>query len=402
MTRTTVSTNESIVLAGWARNTRRSALQDMLSLCARPGILSLALGLPAPELFPAQAYAKACADTLADPRSLQYGPPSERLKVQIVGLMEQRGVKCGPEQVFLTAGAQQAMNLLARLLLDAGGKVCLEELSYTGFHQVIEPFEPELLTVRTDPDTGMDVDSVEAMLRRGTRPAFIYAMTDGHNPVSVGMALKKREALVGLARHYGVPILEDDAYGFLYYDRTNLPPLRAFDEGHVFYIGSFSKIMAPALRAGWIIAPEELMARLSIVKEASDIDTSTFSQRAISAYLDSGHLGEHLACLRTEYRARRDAMLRALGEHFPRESKWRTPGGGLFVWVELPEGVDAEELLRISIETEHVAFLPGSAFSVGRAPRARNCLRLNFSNNPAGRIEEGVGRLGRALKSVMR
>lgn len=391
----------AIPLAGWARAVQRSALQEMLSLASGPGILSLALGLPAAEFFPVEAYAEAVAHVLsADPRALQYGPPSERLKAQIVELMATRGVECHPAQVFITSGAQQGLSLLTRLLLEPGGTVLTEEMIYPGFRQVIEPFQPRLLTVPTDLGTGMDVEAVERLLRGGERPALIYTVADGHNPLAVSMSAEKRARLAELARRYGVPVIEDDPYGFIYYGERPTTPVKAADEQWVYYAGSFSKILAPALRVGWLVVPEALTGRLSIVKESSDIDTATLSQRAVSHFLDSCDLDGRLAGLRREYGLRRDAMLRALAEHFPDGARWQEPSGGFFVWVELPAGVEAGELLRAAVSTERIAFIPGQAFWVGRQPPPTNCMRLNFSHNRPEVIEEAVARLARVLKSL--
>lgn len=388
-------------LAAWARGVERSALQDMLAMSTRPGLLSFALGLPAAELFPAQAYGEALARVLRDdPRAMQYGPQAQAMKSHIVRLMADRGVVCDESQVFITAGAQQGMNLLARLLLDAGGRVVTEEVCYTGFLQVVEPYGPELLTVPTDPETGMDLDALEETLRGGgLPPAFIYVVADGSNPLGVSLSGEKRARLVGLARRYRVPVMEDDPYGFLSYVASPEPPLRALDGEWVFYVGSFSKVLAPALRAGWLVVPEWLVPKLSIVKEATDIDTATLAQRAISAYLDAGHLPAHLAGLRREYGLRRDAMLKSLAEHFPNGSRWSVPTSGVFVWVELPPPLDASALFVAAVEEANVAFIPGVAFRAGRAGVASNCLRLNFSNCSPELIREGVARLGRLFRA---
>lgn len=401
MADTASSSAAGLPLARWARASGTSALQTMLSVGTRPGTISFALGLPAPEFFPAAEYGRAAAAVLAeDPRALQYSPPCAPLQAHVAALMAQRGVACAPEQVFLTSGAQQGIGLLARLLLEPGGQVIAETLCYTGFQQAVEPFSPRLLTVPTDLDTGMDVDAVEALLAGGARPAFIYTVPDGHNPLAVSMSAEKRLRLVELARRYAVPILEDDPYGFLAYDGPPAHPLRALDREWVLYVGSFSKVLAPALRLGWIIAPPQLVPLLAIAKEASDINTATLAQRAASRYLDGGHLPGHLAMLRREYRLRRDTMLAALERHFPRGTRWRVPGAGVFVWVELPEGVDAGEVLRVAIEQEGVVFVPGHAFAADGSRTASHCMRLNFSHSTPGVIEEGVARLARALETV--
>jgi len=387
-----------MMLADWTHQVQRSTIQDMLAVTAQPGILSFALGLPAPELFPTEAYLQVMVQVLvSEPCALQYGPPWQPLKTHIVALMAQRGVVCREEQVFLTTGAQQGMSLLARLLLNSGGPVLLEETIYSGLQQAVEPFQPTLLTVPTDAETGMDVAAVASLLEHQAPPAFIYAISDGHNPLGVSMILEKRRRLVELARHYRVPIIEDDAYGLLWYDKMAIPPMRALEADWVLYLGSFSKILAPALRVGWIIAPEALLPKLSALKEASDIDTATFSQRTVAAYLATSHLSGHLVKLRQAYRARRDVMLDALHSYFPAGARWHKPSSGMFIWVELPPEVDTGEVLKAAVERERVAFLPGHAFGVGRSRHAAHCMRLNFSNCNIERIEDGIARLARML-----
>jgi 2-aminoadipate transaminase len=396
------SVHHELPLAQWARESVPSALQSMLTVGSRPGILSLALGLPAPELFPAADLSTAAARVLAgDPVALQYSPPFAPLKRHVVELMARRGVRCSEDQVFLTAGGQQGMSLLTRLLLDPGGTVLLERLCYTGLRQAVEPLRPRILSVGTDPDTGIDVDAVEAHLAAGERPAFIYVVTDGNNPLAVSVSADKRARLVELARAYGVPILEDDAYGFFQYVDDPVPPMRALDDRWVLYMGTFSKIFAPAMRAGWVVVPPELVPRLGIIKEATDINTSVFTHRVISSYIDQGLLPAHLERLRSEYQARRDAMLQALAEHFPPQARWRVPTAGVFVWVELPEGADAGRLLGVAVDTEQVAFLPGNAFGHGGDTFASNCMRLNFSHASPERVREGVARLGRVIARAL-
>lgn len=415
------------MLASWARDLVRSPMQEALAATANDGTISFALGLPAPELFPAGDFATAAERVLAnDPNALQYSPQFEPLREQVVQLMGARGVSCSAKNVFLTAGAQQGMSLLASLLLEPGSSIITEELIYPGFRQVLEPFRPRIHTVPTDRETGMDVDAVARVLSAGVRPAFIYAITEGHNPLSV--SLHQRARLVELAEQYGVPIIEDDAYGFLCYD-TMEPPLRALSERWVFYVGTFSKILAPALRAGWVVVPEHLILPLSVAKESADIDTTTFAQRIVSEYLNTGRLASHVDTLRTEYQLRRDTMLRLLTETFPDQATWRTPTSGFFVWVDLIGDVDIDEVFTQAVETEKVAFIPGYLFSAAHrdlsAPGAAHLdlsvpravahpalsvpgavvtgsksanMRLNFSHSTPAQIEEGIPRLARLLK----
>ncbi|MCB8982241.1 MAG: PLP-dependent aminotransferase family protein [Ardenticatenaceae bacterium] len=389
--------SHEITLADWTHSMSRSVLRQMIAITARPGILSFAGGLPDPALFPTADYAAALQHVLAaDPKALQYGPPLAALKVHIVGLMAERGVEVTPEQVFLTTGAQQGLDILTRLFLNPGGEVLLEEIVYPGIQQTVAPYRPHILPIPTDLETGIDVDTIEQVLADGARPAFLYVIPDAHNPLGVSISPDKRQRLVSLARAYGLPIIEDDPYGFLHYDSHLEPPLRAFDDEWVFYLGSFSKILAPALRLGWMIAPEPLIPKLTVVKEAGDLESSALTQRAVAAYLDAGHLPAHLEKLRREYGHRRDTMLQALYHHFPTEARWTVPSGGMFVWVELAAGVDTKVVLETAVSEAQVAFIPGAAFTLpGRT--APHCLRLNFSNCTPDRIEEGIARLAEVI-----
>jgi 2-aminoadipate transaminase len=396
---TVTSTAEEVSLARWARRVKRSKLQEILFAAAKPEIISFAMGLPAPELFPVEELMGAAEQVLAeDSRALQYGPPFHPLKSQIVELMAKRRVDCCEEQVFITTGAQQGLNLLARLLLEPGGQVLTEQMVYPGFQQVIEPYEPKALSVPSDAGTGIDVAAVASLLANGARPACIYAMSGGHNPLAVSLTESKRLRLAELARQYRIPIIEDDPYGFLNYGDAASPPIRAYDEEWVFYVGSFSKILTPALRVGWLVVPERLIPKLSAVKEASDIDTNTFTQRLISRFLEQEDVDAHLSRLRQEYRTRRDAMAQALREQFPETAKWRTPDQGIFFWVELPGEVDTLALLANALEREKVAFIPGQAFSVEASNVATNCMRLNFSHSNPKLIREGIARLSNLVK----
>ena len=386
-----------IPLAAWARAVRPSTIQQMLGLSGRPGLITFALGLPAPELFPAEGLAAAAGRVLrGDRAALQYKPGFEPLKAHVVRLMEARGVACRPEQVLLTTAAQQGLSLLARVMLEPGGTVLCDELVYMGFQQVIEPYQPRVLQVRSDLGTGMDVDAVARHLERGERPAFIYCITDGHNPLGCSLSPAKREQLVDLARRHRIPIVEDDAYGMLSYDRP-VPPLRAMDDEWVVYVGSFSKVLAPSLRLGWIVAPEEMIPVLGCAKDGQDLDMASLSQRIAGEYLDSGAFPGHLAAVRAEYHGRRDLMLELLQRELPAGSRWSTPGNGALIWAELPGGADTGVLLERAID-EGVAYVPGAAFALPGSRAGRNGMRLNFSYSPPDAIREGMARLGRVLR----
>jgi 2-aminoadipate transaminase len=381
---------------------RQSTLREMLAMASRPGVLSFAVGLPAMTLFPVEGLSRAAAQLLAtDRQSLQYGIPYPPLKAQIVELMRLRGVTCRPEQIFLTSGSQQGMDLLARLLLAPGGRVMLEETVYDGMPMAVKRLEPEILAIPTDLNEGIDADAVERHLQSGPAPAFLYLITDGHNPLGVSLGEAKRRRLAALARQHRMPILEDDAYGFLYYEASPAPPLRAHEDEWVFYLGSFSKILAPGLRQGWIVAPEELMPTLAALKHSADLDTPSFSQRIISTFLASGELPDHLARLRATYGAQRDALLAALDRRLSGAVRWNRPTAGMFVWVELPERIDTARLIRPAIEDEQVAFSPGAAFAVRGSRHADHCLRLAFAHLNPEEIGEGVERLARVIERAL-
>ena len=254
-----------------------------------------------------------------------------------------------------------------------------EEHVYAGLRQALLPYRPSILTVRTDLDTGMDVDAVRALLARGARPAFIYAMADTHNPCGVRLGREQRTGLVALARRFGVPVVEDDTYGLLRYDRDWLPALRALDDEWVIYAGSFSKILAPALRLGWLVLPPRLAAEAGVLKEAADLECSALTQRAVARLLQHGFAG-HLDRIRAGYRRRRDALLAALRDHFPEGARWTRPPGGFFVWVELPPGLDGDRVCEEALAEARVAVVPGSAFAAAAGAPA-NRLRLSFSSS---------------------
>jgi 2-aminoadipate transaminase len=390
-------------LAGALASMGQSTLREILVSAAAPGIRSFAIGMPGTDLFPSEDMARAASELLTgDIRALQYGPPSAQLKKQVVELMRLRGVETREEQVFLTAGSQQAMDLLTRLLLEPGGSVVVEDTIYDGIQMVVRPLAPHVLTVPTSPVGGLDLDALEALLASGERPTFLYVIPEGHNPMGTSMSYDSRVRLVEISRRYGLPILEDDAYGLLRLDDGQAPPLRALDGERVFYLGSFSKILAPALRVGWIVLPEEQPFPVSALKHGTDLDTTTFAQRLLTTYLASGRLSGHVDGLRAEYRRRRDAMLGALDRHMPAGVRWHPPSAGIFVWVELPEGSDTTELLREAIETEQVAFCPGRAFSPRGESHVDHCLRLSYADSTPEQIEEGIERLARAVRSSLR
>ena len=383
---------DSLRLADWTARGRSSAGQDLMAVATSGDVISFCLGLPAPELFPPDLR-RVAQSVLDQPSALQYGVPARKLKSQIVSLMARRGVRCTEEDVFLTSGAQQGISLALTLLVERGSEVLCEEYTYFGFQQAMQSFDAELLTVPTDLSAGLDVEAVGRLLARGTRPRLLYVVPAGHNPLGVSMSAGSRARLVELARHYGVLIIEDDPYGFLSYDGEPDLPLRALDEDWVIYVGSFSKLIAPSLRVGWLVAPRNVMRHLGVAKAAADIETATLSQHLVSAYLDAADFDARLSSLRGAYRVRRDAMLGALRDNFP-GARWSHPSVGFFVWVELQESVNTAEMLPAAVKEGRVAYVPGNEFRVGGA-RQRDCrsLRLCFSTCTPEQVAEGIRRL---------
>jgi 2-aminoadipate transaminase len=384
-------------LAPWTQDVEPSIIQRMLSFSGRKDLVTFALGLPDTRLFPVDGLAAAAERVLRDdPDALQYKPGFRGLKEQVVRIMEARGVRCRPEQVFLTTAAQQALSLLSRVLLEPRGTLLCDSLVYMGFKQVIESYQPRVLTVGTDLRTGMDVDAVESHLAAGERPAYIYCITDGHNPMGCSLSPEKRVQLVEIARRYEVPVIEDDAYGMLNFDDP-VPPLRAMDDQWVLYVGSFSKVLAPSFRLGWIVAPEPMIPVLGCAKDGADLDMASFGQRVAASYLATGDFPRHLARVRAEYRVRRDLMLELLAREMPAGSRWSVPSNGALLWVELPGGMDTGALLDTCMHSG-VAYVPGEAFAIPGTGVGRSGMRLNFSFCNPEQIREGMSRLGRVLR----
>ncbi len=397
-------------LATWLLAQERSILRSMVSLVSRPGVVSMAGGLPAADLFPGAELAEAFAGVLTeDRRALQYGPVHPQLLAHIVEVMALRGVECRPEQILLTTGAQQGIALLALALVDEGDAVVTEELTYTGILQALAPRAALRRTVATDLDQGLSVAALDQALGRkdgtGRAPRFLYVIPEGHNPLGVSLAADRRQPIAELCRAHGVLIVEDDPYGLLTYDGPAAPALKSIDPENTFYLGSFSKILAPALRLGWMIVPDRFAERLSIAKEGVDLECSALTQRAVSRLLDCHPLSQRLEMLRSNYRGRRDAMLAALERYMPAGTVWSRPTAGMFVWVDLPPTVSggcmsSARLVEKAIEDEGIAFIPGHAFAA-RPGVGESSMRLSFSTLEPAALEDAVRRLGRLVEAEL-
>jgi 2-aminoadipate transaminase len=377
-----------------------SAVREILKVADRPDILSFAGGLPAPELFPVEAIARAHADVLATEgaSAMQYSITEGFLPLRehIAALLAQRGIAASPERILITNGSQQGIDLVGKVLLNAGDRVAVENPSYLAALQSLGGYEVQFDAVGSDAE-GMRVDELEALLKGPTPPRLIYVVPDFHNPTGRQLSLARRKRLVELAQTYRVPILEDDPHGELRFSGASLPKLAALDDqGVVIYISTFSKTLAPGLRVGWMVAPPSLLKGLTIAKQASDLHTGTLSQRAIARLLQTFDYAGHIGMLREVYGERCQTMLGELSAHLPEGTTWTVPAGGMFVWVELPKGLSADTLFQAAL-AEKVAFVPGSPFFARDAnPRF---LRLNYSNRTPELIREGMARLGRVARA---
>lgn len=386
------------------KSARGSAVRELLKLTERPEVLSFAGGLPASEAFPVEAFERAARQVLEHDgaSALQYGVTEgyRPLREMLARHMHRYGIPATAENVLITTGAQQGLDLVARLLLNPGDRVLTEAPTFLGAIQAFRACQAEFITVPVD-DEGLQVDLLEEALRAG--PKLLYVLPNFQNPTGVTLSERRRLHIVGLCSRYGVPILEDDPYGQLRYEGEHLTPLIVLDaryhgaprsaglRGDVLYLGTLSKTLAPGLRVGWVVAPQELIEKLVILKQGCDLHTSSFCQQVAYETARGGFLDGHVRVLRSIYGERRDAMLAALERHFPPSARWTHPSGGLFLWVTLPAGVDSAELLEEALQHD-VAFVPGRACFPDGA--GRETLRLNFSFLPPPRIEEGIRRLG--------
>jgi 2-aminoadipate transaminase len=394
-----------------------SAIRDLLKLTQQPDIISFAGGLPAPELFPVVEFQAATDRVLRKhgSQALQYsttegyGP----LREYIVEKMAEYGIQAALENVLITSGSQQALDLISKILINPGDLILTERPTYLGALQAWRAYQAEFVSVRID-DDGLVIDQLEEALCTG--PKFMYILPNFQNPGGVTLSLERRQALIDIANRYGIPIIEDDPYGELRFEGEHLPPLVVLDSeklnsrtlgangsgflrGNVIYLSTFSKTLAPGLRLGWIVAPAEVIQNCITAKQGMDLHTSSVVQMIAYEVVKDGFLKEHVRRIRQVYHERRDIMLAAMTRHFPPGIHWTRPHGGLFLWVTLPETVDTAVILERAVANK-VAFVPGTAFYPEGG--GRNTFRLNFSNAQPEQIKIGVKRLGEVLMSELK
>jgi 2-aminoadipate transaminase len=381
---------------------KSSAMRDLMALTERPEVISLAGGLPDTSTFPPELLAKLMSGVAAEAsaRALQYGP-TEGLgaaRDAIVEVMAEEGTHVDPQDVLVTTGGQQVIDLVCKVLIDPGDVIVAEGPTYPGAVPTFSAYEADVVQIDIDAD-GMRVDDLETTLdrldREGRRPKFIYTVPSFQNPGGVTLSLPRRKRLVEIARERELLVLEDNPYGLLRYEGEPLPTLHSLDGGHyVVYLGTFSKILSPGIRLGWAAAPGPVYEKLNLGKQASDLCSSSFSQTFVAAYFAHADWRGYLRVLRDVYRRRRDVMLDALAEFFPPESEWTRPGGGLFIWATLPDYIDTTDLLARALES-NVAFVPGrQAYLDGRGGSS---MRLNFSGVDDDDIREGIRRIGKVV-----
>jgi len=391
------------------RGMKSSAMREMMSLTERPDVISLAGGLPDTTTFEPELYAKLMSKVAAEStaRALQYGPTEGMASTVacIAEVMAGEGTLIDPDDVIVTTGGQQVIDLVCKTLIDPGDVIVAEAPTYPGAVPTFSSYQANVVQIEMDAD-GMPIDELESVLERlkaeGRSPKFIYTIPNFHNPAGVTMSLPRRRRLVEVARKHELLVLEDNPYGLLRYEGEPLPTLYSLDaeaagrngaSDLVIYLGTFSKILSPGLRLGWAVAPRPVLEKLNLGKQGTDLCSSPVTQLFVAAYFAERDWHIYLERLKTLYRARRDVMLESLEEHFGGRAEWTRPEGGLFIWATLGEGVDTTDLLARS---EGVAFVPGrAAYMDGRS--GSSSMRLNFAGVPEQDIREGIRRIGRAM-----
>ncbi len=376
---------------------KSSAIRELLKITEQPEVISLAGGLPADELFPVEDIKRAANAVLSAenaPASLQYGPTEGYfpLRQQVASIMSDKGVDCTPDEVQISSGSQQALDLLGRVFLDKGDVVLVENPTYLGAIQAFELYEPQFAAVATD-DEGMIPEALEESIIEH-RPKMIYLVPTFQNPTGRTMSLERREKVAEIITRQQVLLLEDDPYSALRFEGEDLPSLKSLAPEWVVYLGTFSKTAVPGFRLGWIAADKEIIRKTSICKQGADLHSNTLVQHVLSRYLKDADVPGHIARIRVEYEKRKNAMIEALEREFPEGVTWSQPQGGMFLWLQLPEGMNTEALMSKAL-LEKVAFVPGHSFFVSGG--GENTMRLNFSNSSPELIGEGIRRLARLV-----
>ena len=382
-----------------ARKLTSSAIREILKVTERPEVISFAGGLPSPATFPVEEMRVACDRILRDSpaAALQYSATEGYLPLRewVAQRYSVNGASIRPSQVLITTGSQQALDLLGKVLIDPASRVLVETPTYLGALQSFSMYEPNYVQVPTD-EHGLIPSSLDATLTADAR--LLYAQPNFQNPTGRRLSLERRTALAAFAQRAGFPVIEDDPYGALDYAGAPLPTMLSMAPDHIVHLGSFSKVLSPGMRVGYIIAPEELHFKLVQAKQATDLHTPSLTQRIVHEVVKDGFLETHIPKIRALYRDQCATMLASLEQHMPAGVEWNRPEGGMFVWVKLPKHIDTMKLLEQSIE-QHVAFVPGGPFFANEAEH--NTLRLSFVTVPPAKIDEGVAKLGALIRALV-
>ena len=387
-----------------AKSLHASDIREILKVTENPEIISFAGGLPAPELFPIDEMMKVDVEILKKEgrQAVQYSTTEGYvpLRKQIAKRMKTSfHTDCTYEDIIITAGSQQGLSLLGQLFLNEGDIVLVESPTYMGATTAFAVNFPNFVEVETD-DKGMVPEALEAALEKyGDRVRLMYVIPEFQNPTGITWPVERRKAFMDIINRYDFPVLEDDPYGELRYDGDKVPSLKSMDtKGNIIFLGSFSKILMPGLRIAWMVADPVIIDKVVKLKQAVDLQSSSFGQRQTSYYIDMFDLDEHVAKIKALYKKRRDLMCESMKKYFPEGITFTYPEGGLFTWVTLPEGMDAKELMP-KVLAKNVAYVPGGPFYPhgGHA----NHFRLNYSNMPEDRIVEGIKRLANVLKEEL-
>ncbi|WP_313172048.1 aminotransferase-like domain-containing protein [Massilia oculi] len=381
-----------------AQQLQSSFIREILKITQRPEIISFAGGLPSPATFPVERMKAAYDKVLSDNGkvALQYGPTDgyAPLREWIAGSLSTEGSTILPEQILMTSGSQQALDLLGKVLIDEGSRVLVETPSYLGALQAFSVYRPEFKSVETD-EHGLVPSSLEG-IAQGAR--MLYALPNFQNPTGRSLSVERRQELVETCARLGVPLIEDDPYGSLSYKGAPSPKMVAMNPDGVIYMGSFSKVLTPGIRLGYVCAPLPLVRRLELAKQAADLHTAQLTQMVVHEVVKDGFLDQHIPTIRQLYGDQCQVMLDAMQEHFPAGVSWTKPEGGMFIWVTLPQQIDAMKLLEQSLAAR-VAFVPGAPFYANDP--ATNTLRLSFVTVPPERIREGIAVLGKLIAGML-
>ena len=371
---------------------KSSVIREILKVTGRPEVISFAGGLPSDASFPVPQLKAAFEKVMTDApqAALQYSTTDgyAPLREWVASEKSKNGVSITPEQVIIVSGSQQALDLIGKVFINEGDKVLVEAPTYLGALQAFDLFFPKYVSIQSD-ENGLDAEQLSAEQAEGAK--FLYALPNFQNPTGRLMTEERRQALVNKARELNLLVIEDDPYGELWYTSAPPPSLLSRMPERVIQMGSFSKILAPGLRLGYIVAPEEIARKFEQIKQATDLHTSTITQRAVYEVVKDGFLSEHIPTIRTLYHKQAQAMLGALAKHMPAGVKWNQPAGGMFLWLELPEGMDSEEMLKKALE-RNIAYVPGTPFYANEP--VRNTMRLAFVTVPEEKIRAGVKVLG--------